>query len=307
MRDIRNLMMGLLSVGLITTWVYHLYDKAGYSNRRREIFIKDSAAVAQGVQDSMHKIFSSTIHDLGNRLDSTKLNADKLEGELNSKLGEINNLKNKIATILKKRDFNRGDLSNAKQLTKELRDKIDELQNQNQTIEEEKKKLVTDFEKLNTQVAGLTQNNRKLDEENKTLNEKLAEAGTFITSEMRIQAIHTRGNKEIETSLAKKAEKFVISFFLQNNVSNYENAEIFVVITDPNNEILEFSAWDTGFFETKSEGRKKYTRKTRFAYTKGESYQVVFSLNAPAYVKGNYMMQVYHNGKQVGKTVISLS
>jgi hypothetical protein len=34
---------------------------------------------------------------------------------------------------------------------------------------------------------------------------------------------------------------------LQNNVNNYENSEIFVVLTDPNEQVIEFSAWDTGY------------------------------------------------------------
>jgi hypothetical protein len=60
----------------------------------------------------------------------------------------------------------------------------------------------------------------------------------------------------VEAIQAKKAEKFVISFLLQNNVNSYENSEIFVVLTDPNNQVLEFSAWDTGLFDT-NEGPKK--------------------------------------------------
>ena len=306
MKDNRNLMLGLLSVGMIATWVYHLVDKAQYSNLRHEVFIKDSAAIARGIGDSLNKIYTSTINNLDTKLDSVKNNAGQLGVQLNSKLSEINRLKFEISGILKKTDINKNDLSRARLLTTELRTKIEELQNQNKTIEEEKKQISNDFELLNTKVTSLTQNNSRLDQENKSLNEKLSEAGTFFASEIKLIAVQTKANKEIETRQAKKAEKFVISCLLQNNINSYENSEVIIILTDPNNEVLEFSAWDSGSFETKNEGRKKYTRKTRFAYTKGEPYPVLFTLNAPGYVKGNYILQIYHNGKMIGKTVTKL-
>ena len=306
MKDSRNLMLGLLSAGLVVTWTYHLIDKTGYISHRREVFIKDSAAIAQAVSDSLQRIYTSTISSLDISLDSLKSNTGNLQGELSNKLGEINRLKTEIGNILHRNDLSKQDLSKARVLTAEMKTKIEELQNQNRSVEEEKKQLNSEFNALNTQVVALTQTNTRLDNENKTLNEKLEDAGTFIASEVRLSAVQTKANKEVEAIQAKKAEKFVISFLLQNNVNSYENSEIFVVLTDPNNQVLEFSAWDTGLFDT-NEGRKKYSRKVRFAYNKGDAHEIIFSLNAPAYVKGNYILQVYHNGRMIGKTTKVLS
>jgi len=307
MKDSRNLMLGLLSAGLIATWTYHLVDKTGYTNHRREIFIKDSAAVAQAVSDSLHRIYTNTISTLDSNLDSLKTNAGNLQGQLSDKLTEINRLKTDISSILKRTDLSKKDLATARALTAEMKSKIEELQNQNRTIDEEKKQLSSEFNALNTQVTALTETNSRLDNENKILNEKLTDAGTFVASEIRLSAVQTKANKEVEAMQAKRAEKFVISFLLQNNVNSYENSEVYVVLTDPNNEVLEFSAWDTGLFDTKTEGRKKYTRKVRFAYNNGDAHEILFSLNAPVYVKGKYLLQVYHNGRLIGKTVKLLS
>jgi hypothetical protein len=301
MKDSRNLMLSLLSVGMIATWVYHLSDKARYSNMRHEVYIKDSAAIAQGIGDSLNKFYSSGISDLEIKLDSLTGNNGRLQGQLNNKLIEINRLKSEISTILKRSDLTKNDLAKARLLTTELRARIEELQNQNKTIEEEKKQIASDFDQLNTKVSGLTQTNAILDKENKTLTEKMSEAGFFIASEIKLSAIQSKGNKEIETNKAKNAEKFAIACLLQNNVNSYENSEVIIILTDPNNQVLEYSAWDAGSFETKNEGRKKYTRKTRFAYNKGEPYQVSFTMNAPAYVKGNYVLQIYHNGVMIGR------
>jgi chromosome segregation ATPase len=307
MNDSRNLMLGLLSAGLVVTWTYHLIDKSGYSTQRREVFVKDSAAIAQGVSDSLQKLYNSAISSLDIKLDSVKSNANLLQGELGSRIIEINRLKSEIGNILKRTDLSKQDLTKARTLTAELKTRIDELQNQNRTIEEEKRQISSEFDVLNTQVTVLNQTNSRLDQENKKLNEKLIDAGTFVASEIKLSAIQTKANKETEAVQAKKAEKFVISFLLQNNVNNYENSEIFVVLTDPNEQVIEFSAWDTGLFDTKAEGRKKYTRKIRFAYNKGEPHQIIFSMNAPEYVRGKYQLQVYHNGNLIGKTSKTLS
>jgi len=307
MTDSRNVMLGLLSAGLVVTWTYHLVDKNGYTNQRREVFIKDSAAIAQAVSDSLQKLYNSTISSLDIKLDSASATAGLLQGELGTKILEINKLKSQISSILRRTDLSKQDLSKARTMTAELKTRIDELQNQNRTIEEEKNQLSSEFQALNTQVTALTQTNTRLDQENRKLNEKLIDAGTFVASELRLSAVETKANKEIEALQAKKAEKFVISFLLQNNLNSYENSEIYVILTDPNDQVLEFSAWDTGLFDTKSEGRKKYSRKVRFAYNKGESHEIIFSLNAPEYVKGKYQLQVYHNGNLIGKTIKTLS
>ena len=306
MKDSRNLMLGLLSAGLVVTWTYHLIDKTGYVSHRREVFIKDSAAVAQAVSDSLQRIYTNTISSLDISLDSLKSNTGNLQGQLSDKLVEINRLKTEISNILHRNDLSKQDVAKARVLTAEMKTKIEELQNQNRTVEEEKKQLNSEFNALNTQVTALAQTNTRLNNENKTLNEKLTDAGTFVASEVRLSAVQTKANKEVEAIQAKKAEKFVISFLLQNNVNSYENSEVFVVLIDPNNQVLEFSAWDTGLFDT-NEGRKKYSRKIRFAYNKGDAHEILFSLNAPAYVKGNYILQVYHNGRMIGKTTKVLS
>ena len=101
MRDTKSLLLILLSFGLVGTWVYHLYDKTKYSKQRTEIYIKDSIAVAEGIQDSLHKLYSSTITNLDAELDSTKSSAGQLKGGLGNKLSEINRLKAEIAAILK--------------------------------------------------------------------------------------------------------------------------------------------------------------------------------------------------------------
>jgi hypothetical protein len=307
-KDTKTLLLAMLSVGLVGTWVYHLYDKTQYSQRRTEVFIKDSIAVAQGVQDSLQKIYSQTINNLGAELDSTKNKEGLLKGELGNKLAEINRLRAEIASILKRSNFKKEDLDLARRKSVELQQLVAELQNRNSTIEEEKEQIAAVLDKVTVQVKGLESNNQQLGKENKILAEKVSQASTFMASEIKLSPVTVKNDKEQETNSAKKTSKLVVSFAVLNNINEYENAEVFVVITQPDGKLLTSDAWESSSsIDTHNEGKKRYTRKVKFEYLKGETKRLSFSLNAEDYQKGNYNLQVYHNGYMIGQTSKSLN
>ena len=303
----KSILLGMLSVGLVATWVYHLYDKTQYSKRRTEIFIKDSTAVAQGIQDSLQKIYSYTINNLDARLDSTKSTAGLLQGQLQTKLAEINRLRIEIATILKKNNFKKEDLDLARKKTAQLQQLVEELQNKNNSIEEEKKQISAVLDKVTTQVKYLENDMQKLGKENKILAEKITLASSFVASELKLSPVTVKNDKEQETNLAKKAEKLIISFAVQNNVTDYQNADVFIVITQPNGKILKNEdVWEATSINLQNGSRISYTRKVRFEYLKGESKRLIFSLDAEEYLKGTYTLQLYHNGYMIGQTMKTL-
>jgi len=303
-KDTKSLLLGMLSLGLVTTWVYHLYDKSQYSNKKTEVLIKDSPALAQGVQDSLQKLYAHTISNLEAGLDSTKSTAGMLKGELETKLSEISKLRNEIATILKKNNIKKEDIDLARSKTTELQRLVGELQNKNITIEDEKKQITAVLDKVNVQVKDMQGNMQKLDQENKILTEKVNLASAFVVSEMKLTPVAVKNEKEQETNQAKKASKLVISFALQNNVTDYENADVFVVITQPDGRILKNEdVWEATTINIQNGSRINYTRKVRFEYQKGESKRLLFSLNAEEYLKGTYTMQLYHNGYMIGQTM----
>lgn len=302
MKDIKTLLLALLSVGLVGTWVYHLYDKAVYSSQRKEIYIKDSIAVAEGVRDSLHKIYSRTITDLDTRLDSTRSSADSLKFQLNNKLGEIFKLKGEIDNILKNRGATKADMQLAKEKIAELQGLVDELKGQKDSMEEEKKRLNDVMTQLSGEIIDLQQTMKKLDEENKILAEKVNLASVFVASELKLIPVTLKNNKEVETDAAKKVTKFLISFAVQNNVNSYSNADIYVVISQPDGKVVKNDdIWESTTTTTHNGTKISYTRKVRFEYEKGESKRQFFSLNADEYQKGTYKIQLYHNGYMIGQ------
>ena len=182
MKDIKNSLLAMLSVGLVGTWIYHLYDKTQYASQRKEIFIKDSIAVAQAVQDSLQQLYARSMQTLDRKLDSTKFGADSLRFTLESKLIEINRLRTEINNILKNRGASQADMLTARQKITELQSLVEEMKGQKLTMEEEKQQLSETMNRLNGEISGLQENVRKLGDENKSLTYKMTLSSLFVAS-----------------------------------------------------------------------------------------------------------------------------
>lgn len=308
MRDTKSLLLALLATGLIITWVYHIYDKSKYSNLTREVFVKDSIAVAEAVSDSLRQYYSNTLNQLGEEKMQIDSSNNLLKGELGIKIAEINKLRSDIGNILKRKNLTQSDLAEAKSKIEDLQRRIDGLKTENTALTDERAKLNNILAQLNGEMNSLQQNMQKVSAENKDLSQKINDASVFIASEIKFTAVSVKSDqKETETTQQKKANKFVTSFTVQNNILDMANAEVVVVISDPAGKPLNTEVWDVGSFDTKSEGRKVYTRKVRFEYNKGEAKHLIFSLEPNNFEKGTYKLALYHNGVRIGERSWKLS
>jgi len=308
MRDSKSLLLGLLSVGLIVTWIYHIYDKSRYSNLTKEVFVKDSIAVAEAVSDSLRKYYTHSLEQLGIEKLQIDSSNNLLKGELGQRINEINKLRTEVAGILKRKNLTQADLSEAKTKIDDLQQRIDGLKTENTSLADERTKLNGILSQLNGEMNSLQQSMQKVSAENKELTQKINDASIFIASEIKFAAYDVKPDeKEAETTQQKKANKFVTSFIVQNNIVNFESAEVVVVVSDPSGKSLNTEVWDAGSFETKSEGRKVYTRKVRFEYNKGEPKKLIFSLEPDYFEKGTYKLSLYHNGVRIGESSWKLS
>jgi hypothetical protein len=268
--------------------------------------IKDSTASANATRDSLQKIYRATINNMGT-LDSTWTQADSLKGNLDVKLSEFYKLRNEIADILKN-PAKKEDLDLAKQKIGELQKRVDQLRDRNLDVEKENKRLYAILQQLTNEQKQAVQNIKPVVYENKGPADNNIPATTatpFAASDIRLSAMMVDEGKERETLQALQTDKLVGSFIVKNNTTQFNKAEVVVVILQPDGKTLQNSAWETGRFETK-EGRKIYSCKVSFDYNKGETKRLSFSLNTDKSLKGNYTVQLYHNGTLIGKTVKTL-
>ena len=301
MKDIKSLLLLLMSAGMLGTWIYHIYDKTIYTNRIAEVALEDSVKVTNALKDSLHKFYAGAISDLDSQLDSSRNSAEFIRNNLDKKLTEINVLKTEISDILKNKNSSKADLSTARTKIDELQQKVNELKDQNTSMEEEKSKLSTTLNALSEELKVHEQNIRKLNQENKDLAEKINIASSFMVSDIKFSAMNQKSNKEMETREAAKTDKFVFSFNLLNNIADYENTEIIIIVTTPTGQTIQNPVWDSGKFSSKNDGVKNFTRKLKFDYKKGEQKNLLFSIETDKYEKGIYKLQVYHNGILVAK------
>ena len=293
-----SVLLILVSFALLWSWGYNLGNQKSEKNGTVYI-IKDSTAAANATRDSLSKVYASTLQNIST-LDSTWTKADSLKQDLDFKLTEFYKLRNEISGLLKN-PANKADLDIARLKIGELQKKVEQLRNQNQDIENENKRLYAALAQLTQAQKEELQNVRPVVYENKAPVEKNTNTATFFSaSDLRLSALMVDEGTEQETYQAFQTDKFVGSFTVRNPQSQLTNAEIMVVLVQPDGKILKTSAWESGSFETR-EGRKIYSCKVRFEYNKGETKRVSFSVSSDKYIKGNYVMQLYQNGVMIAK------
>jgi regulator of replication initiation timing len=262
----------------------------------------DSAAIANKVRDSLQKVYNETLQDLDLQLNSTLTHSDSLQNQLEVKLAEFYRLRNEIAAILKNRATN-NNFTVAKQKIGELQTKVEDLKDKNQVVDNENKRLnqvLTDISskpEQNSKPAAVIKISPGTEKPNPAFS-------AFIASDIKLAAVNN--TDETETPLADKADKLNGTFTVMNFNSQLTNAEMMVVVIKPDGKVLKGSGWDAGTFNT-PEGKKIYSYKFNFAYTRGEAKRLTFSLKGGSLSKGNYTMEVYHNGMMIGKVTRPLS
>jgi hypothetical protein len=297
MKDTRTILLGLLSVGLVATWVYHLYDKTKYTAAKTTTETKDPSSSIQTLQDSLQKVYASAVNDLGAQLDSAKNTAGLLQGELIAKLDEINRLKTEIAELLRKNNANRQDIDLAGKKTAKFQQLVSELPKKNNTVTEPIKETTPAIVENNTtDIKPVIQSA-----------EKTTGSPVFTASDIRLTPIKITEDKEEETNVAESINKLIVSFAVKNNSTDYNSAEVFAIVTQPDGKVMQTDMWESASITTHDYGRKTYTRKVKFEYHKGETKQLQLTLKPEDYEKGNYRLQVFHNGYLIGETTKRLN
>ena len=306
MKDTKSLLLILVSFllfvvsfTLLWTWGYRFYIKSPTEKITTGTVHETQPLSITGTRDSLRTVYSAAVRNLDNRFDSTWKNADSLKDRLDLRLGEFYRLRKEIEVLLK----NQGseiDLNLASHKIMELQQRVKDLLNKNLDVEYENKKLATALDQLK-----MSGNNPVVIQQPASYNNRVAEEKNkpeefFTISDLRLTAMMNNADKEVETYLAQETEKLVGSFFIRNNAGLKSDAELVIVVLQPDGGVMKNSAWESGTFFT-ADGRKVYSCKLQLDDKAGEVKRLAFSLNADKYQKGNYTLQVYHKGMLIGK------
>ena len=295
----KNILIGVLAAGLLGTWAYFLYDK---NDSTKQIQVKTvEASRAMSARDSVQLLYNDAL----TRLDSITGSNNNLQGKLTDRQSEITKLKNEINRIVNNKNATASELRRAKELINELNSKI-------ANLEAEVARLTGENQQLAASNASLTQDKQVLQTNLQTTTaekEELAKtvdvASTFTASNIQITPIKERKNgKEKVTTTAKRVDKLVVSFDIENRVAKSGPADIYVVVTAPNGQVITDSTGGT--LTTRTDGDKKYTFKTTIEYTQGTRKNVQLPLHQDHFQTGDYKIEVYQNGFKIAEGVRSL-
>ncbi len=312
-----SILLLFASLGVLGNWAYKTFLKDNEENAGEMIVLKpiDSLETLEPAADPMRT------PDKNNKKVSSKKNDDKTAAE-------ITKLKAAIGTLSKK-NTNNADLT--QQITV-LQQRISKLVDKSSNVESENKRLFAVLRKLSDDKKETEQATKTWPVvfENKTVANPVLVNSVAISSatkqndtrnsgsigpaignslgfaDMHLTALTVTDNKEIETFHAYQTDKLVGSVTLKNNSFQNNTGEIFIVVLQPDGRVIQKSTWESGTFQSQ-DGKKIYSCRIHFDNIKGETKRLLFSLNAAAYLKGNYIMQVYSKGVLIGKMVKVLS
>ena len=296
-KDFRNLIIGILSLALVGTGALLIINK----NKAGETIQHQQTQIAT-VTDQKSEIQKSFDASLA-RLDSmTTLNTG-LQGKLSDKNKEIAATKNEIRSILNKRNATAAELAKARTLIASLNDKITVMEEQvakltqdNQTLTQDKVVLTQDKEKLTQDLTTTTVTKDSLEK-------KVDVASTLNASNIAIVPVDVKNNgKEKVTSKAKRVNKLVISFDVNNRIAQPGTTDVFVCVIGPDGKPVSLQSLNSGTFTTREEGDKPFTAKLPVDIETAKKKSVQFAFTPENnFQQGVYTIQIYQNGFLIGE------
>jgi phage shock protein A len=301
-KDSKNLIIALLAVGILGTWGYFLYDKnksdKNLAQVQKEYITVDSA------KNELDKSYSAAL----GRLDSLTGYNNELEGKLTERNSEIKKLRGRIDGLIKKQNLTAAEKKEAEKLIAELNEKITGMEQEIERLKTENTQLNTDLTTEKGKTTQLTTDLQTTTTAKQELEQKVDVASTLNASNIAVTPVNEKkGGKEKVTATAKRVDKLVISFDVDNRIVQSGGTDVYVCITSPDGKPVSVEALGSGSFTTREDGEKVFTAKVPVDFEQGKKKHVEFAWKQNSeFQKGNYKIEVYHNGFKIGEAVREL-
>ncbi len=297
----KGIIIGVLAAALLGTWGYWLYKNNQSSQEITSHETKETAYMS--ARDSVQMLYNDAL----SRLDSITGNNNNLQGQVTDKNTEISKLKSEINSILKKKNATQAELAKAKDLITQLNSKIENLEADNARLTGENQQLTSTNTQLTEEKTTLQQNLQTTTAEKDELASTVDVASTFSASNFQISPINEKKNgKEKTTTKAKRVDKLVVSFDVENRIAKSGPADMYVIVTAPDGKVISDPSMNSGTFTTRNEGDKTFTSKVTVDYEQGTRKAMSVPVRQNDFQTGDYKIEVYHNGFKVGEGVKTL-
>lgn len=297
----KNILIGVLAAGLLGTWAYFLYDK---NDSTKQIQVKSAEiTTASTGKDSVQSLYNEAL----TRLDSITGNNNNLQGQLGDRQSEITKLKTQINSIVNNKNATAADLKRAKSLIAELNGKISNLESEVARLSGENQQLASNNTQLTSEKEVLQTNLQTTTSEKEELAKTVDVASTFTASNIQITPVQEKKNgKEKVTSTAKRVDKLVVSFDVENRVARSGPADMYVIVTGPDGKVISDTNLGSSTLITRNDGDKTYTFKTTSEYEQGTRKTIQVPLRQEHFQTGDYKIEVYQNGFKIAEGIRAL-
>lgn len=300
-RGNKNLLIGILAAGLLGTWGYLLYDK----NKSGEVM---QVAQAQSEnymtqRDSLKLLYD----DAEMRLDSITGANNNLQGDKSTLQKQIDANKAEIKRILNDKNATAADLKRAKSMISDLNSQIASLEAEVSRLTGENQELTANNSQLTTEKQVLEQNLTTSTTEKEALAQTVDVGSTFSAANIQITPVNEKkSGKEKTTSSAKRVDKLVVSFDVENRIAKSGPADMYIMVTAPDGKLITDAALGSATLTTRTDGDKPFTTKIPVEYEQGTRKALQFPLRQTDFQRGDYKIEIYHNGFKIGEGIRTL-
>jgi hypothetical protein len=281
------------------TWIYlsiialllganiYLFIQKGNVNQQKVL----AAAQIQHLDSSKFHLQEEYNASLARLDELTGKNAD-LAKLIKQKESELTRTQNRIQEILANNHATQQEIEEARSLVKQLKDKISKYEMQILTLKKQNQKLIIERDSvINT---------------HEVLQEKVNLAKVLHASNIRLTPLDLRksGRKERETSKAKRVDLLRITFDIdENRIAENGSKELYIRIINPEGELLSNAALGSGSFNKADGQPSSYSvSKDVMLQTEQPVKDIYVDWQQSAnYNKGDYTVEVYHQGYLIGK------
>ena len=295
----KNAVIGVLAAGLIAVSAFALFN-----NKQKEQTVKQQVVQIEKVNTEKTDIQSSFDASLA-RLDSMSSVNTGLESKLTEKNNEIANVKNEIRSILNKKNATASELGRAKTLIASLNDKITSMEMDIAQLKQDNQLLNNDNVVLKKEKEVLNQNLTTTTEVKNQLEKKVDIASTLNASNIILTPINVKSSgKEKVSTIAKRVDKIVVSFDVDNRIIQSGSTNVYVVVLGPDGKAINTGS-ET--FTTRESGDMAFTAKMPVDLETAKKKSVEFAfMPGTNFMQGNYTVQIYQNGFLIGQGIREL-
>lgn len=258
------------------------------------------------IEESDNETLKDNLQALLSQYDSLEIDNDAMLDSINNQKAHIQSLLDEVETLQnqKKRDWG----------------KIYKLKKETETLREIMKGYIHTIDSLNTENIGLKNVIKDKDnqivkietdrdlikEKNDKLNETVALGSVLQTSGIVANAIKVKSSgKQTETTRANRATMIKSCFtILENKIATAENKDIYMRVISPEGKDLSNSTPILFEMEGGREGIASVKRTVNYQ-NKNMDLCIYYEFETPL-VEGTYIVEIYAEGYQIGKTSFAL-